>query len=280
MYKNTNEFFKEVAENKVTEIDTDNYIKYITKNYKYDWLLTFSKDIDDFINKYRYDLNKNLKATELYDYIQKLRYDEQTSDLYFKYEKSIYRYVRFEKRYKYIKFYRMYIDPIRHEFISPLIKRFSRSKDKKHISWKSFDHYEEVSLMYIKYRLKTIQHLKTKTDQLIEKYINPDINEKHQHIFVNNGLILFDYLMKNVVSEKRGRNTDIIFYYWKMYDTKGRKQFIHAKPEKFKRWLENESEYNYYISDWKTFEEVKTIDNKRHNAYAAALEWFKSQKLK
>lgn len=113
-----------------------------------------------------------------------------------------------------------------------------------------------------------IKHTSTQTEP----------KEQHTHIFRNNGFILFEYLMGNLLSKDKGRISDIIYFYWKMYDTKGRTQYIHVKPEPFKKWLEDDSKYEYSIIGWKTLGEVTTKDNKRHNSYTSALDWFKRQK--
>jgi hypothetical protein len=99
-------------------------------------------------------------------------------------------------------------------------------------------------------------------------------NPKYDNIFSNNGFILFDYILNNYVKpkDKRGRFSDIGFYYWKMYNSEN--QYIHQRPEAFKKWFFN----NY---DKEDIGRIKTLtnlkDTNRNIHYSTALDWFKTQ---
>lgn len=94
-------------------------------------------------------------------------------------------------------------------------------------------------------------------------------NPKHETIFCNNGFILFDHILNEYVKTKRGRLSDIHFFYWSMFKDK----FIHQRPERFKEWfLKNHDED---LGKIKTYNEVENPDRQKH--YSNALEWFKLQ---
>ena len=92
---------------------------------------------------------------------------------------------------------------------------------------------------------------------------------KHEHIFSNNGFELFEDILSEYVKPlgKRGRLTDIHYYYWKMHED----NFIHQRPEPFKTWF-----YVTYekedLGKIKTLHQVKNPDRDIH--YATALDWF------
>lgn len=100
-------------------------------------------------------------------------------------------------------------------------------------------------------------------------------NIDHKHIFLNNGFELFEYILETYITEKgkKGRFTDISFYYWKMVQSK----FIHQKPESFKRWF-FETYDKEDIGKMKTLAQCNTVDKKRDKHYSNSLEWFKQQK--
>jgi hypothetical protein len=59
--------------------------------------------------------------------------------------------------------------------------------------------------------------------------------EKHEHVFANDGFLLFNYILSKYISEGRGRKSDIAYYYWSMFnDTM---HYIHKRPEAFKEWF-------------------------------------------
>ena len=129
---------------------------------------------------------------------------------------------------------------------------------------KGSDHY----VIYIKEQsIELLRWLKTHST----KETQPTDKPKHDHIFANNGFVLFEHILNKYVSDKTGRQTDIIYYYWRLYN----ENYIHQRPEKFIFWYENK--YNEVLGQWKTIEQVQTQDNKRRNIYSSALDWLKRQ---
>lgn len=95
---------------------------------------------------------------------------------------------------------------------------------------------------------------------------------KHEHIFSNNGFILFEYILNKFVSQNRGRKTDIAFYYWSMYNDK--RKYIHQRPEQFKKWFFDTYD-NEDLGQLKTYENAK--NKNRLIMYSTALEWFNTK---
>lgn len=95
---------------------------------------------------------------------------------------------------------------------------------------------------------------------------------RHEHIFCNNGFELFEDILSEYVKPtgKKGRLSDIHYYYWKMYED----DFIHQRPERFKTWF-FETYEKEDLGKIKTLKEVENLDRKIH--YATALDWFKQQ---
>ena len=92
---------------------------------------------------------------------------------------------------------------------------------------------------------------------------------KHENIFAKNGFKLFEYILNNHVSEKRGRINDISFYYRKMFDDK----YIIQKIVPFLDWYCD-------LYDVETFkiQTINTVQNKSRNIhYSNSLNWFKLQ---
>lgn len=105
------------------------------------------------------------------------------------------------------------------------------------------------------------------------KNIPSEINEKHGHVFCNNGFILFEHLLnENYIRPKgvKGRYADISFFYRKMEADK----FINAGDEKFRLWFieENNEEFSKIIIS------NNTTDIVRRDNYIKAIDWFKLQK--
>jgi hypothetical protein len=122
---------------------------------------------------------------------------------------------------------------------------------------------------------KIIEFLEHKKETINSKHHNNPLelisDTKHDNIFSNNGFVLFDHIMANYVKVKRGRLSDIHFFYRSMYEDK----FIHQRPEQFKEWfLKNHDED---LGKIKTYNEVENSDRKKH--YSNALEWFKQQNI-
>jgi hypothetical protein len=98
------------------------------------------------------------------------------------------------------------------------------------------------------------------------------ISEQNAGMFSNNGFELFKHILNTYVKPigTSGRKSDLIFYFWKLYNNKP--QYIHQRPVKFFNWFE--SEYDEMTGQLKTFDKVKTIQRERD--FSLALEWFKS----
>lgn len=96
-------------------------------------------------------------------------------------------------------------------------------------------------------------------------------NPKHENIFCNNGFVLFEHILNEYIKPTKGRQTDLIFYYRKMYDNKP--QYIHQKPTEFFNWFERE--YDEVFGQLKTLSQVETPQ--RNKDYSRALNWFKQQ---
>jgi hypothetical protein len=97
------------------------------------------------------------------------------------------------------------------------------------------------------------------------------IKEPYGEIFSNNGFELFEYILNECVKpkEKIGRKSDLIYFYWEMYNSKP--QYIHQRPAPFFEWYEEK--YNETTGQLKTYDNVKT--DQRIKDYSTALEWFK-----
>lgn len=98
--------------------------------------------------------------------------------------------------------------------------------------------------------------------------------EKHENIFSNNGFVLFEHILNEYVKPlgKRGRLSDIHFFYWSMFNNKP--QLIHQRPERFKEWFSKNYD-NEDLGKIKTYVQVQDSDRKKH--YSNALDWFKTQ---
>jgi hypothetical protein len=97
------------------------------------------------------------------------------------------------------------------------------------------------------------------------------VKEKHGNIFNNNGFVLFEHILNQYVKVKRGRLSDMHYFYWSMFNDTNK--FIHQRPEPFKEWFSKT-----YIEDLgkiKTFKQVQNPDRDKH--YSNALDWFKTQ---
>lgn len=100
------------------------------------------------------------------------------------------------------------------------------------------------------------------------------IPELFGEVFCNNGFELFEHILNKYVSplNKRGRKSDLIFYYWALYYSKP--QYIHKRPTQFFIWFEEK--YNEMPGQLKTYEDLKKKDS-RVRDFSLALEWFKSK---
>lgn len=111
---------------------------------------------------------------------------------------------------------------------------------------------------------------KTPTVEIITKVFKEQFGE----IFANNGFKLFEHILSQYIKPKgkRGRQSDLIFYYWKMYDSET--QYIHQRPTKFFEWFDKT--YSETSGQLKTYSDVKT--DQREKDYSRALDWFKENK--
>lgn len=93
---------------------------------------------------------------------------------------------------------------------------------------------------------------------------------QHSTMFTNDGFELFEYILNNHITEKRGRINDISFYYWKMREDK----LIIQRPFPFVKWFVE----LYSVEDFqiKTLATVHNPDRLKH--YSNSLDWFKLQK--
>lgn len=99
------------------------------------------------------------------------------------------------------------------------------------------------------------------------------IPELFGEMFSNNGFELFEHILNKYVNplNTRGRKSDLIFYYWKLFNSEP--QYIHQRPTTFFNWFENK--YDEMTGQLKTFDKVKTIQ--RETDFSSAIEWFKSK---
>lgn len=98
--------------------------------------------------------------------------------------------------------------------------------------------------------------------------------DKHENVFSNNGFVLFEHILNEYVKPigKRGRLSDIHFFYWSMHNNKP--QLIHQRPERFKKWF-SETYNEEDLGKIKILGDVEDNDRKKH--YSNALDWFKTQ---
>jgi len=99
------------------------------------------------------------------------------------------------------------------------------------------------------------------------------IKEPYGEVFANNGFQLFEHILNEYVKskDKRGRKSDLIYFYWEMYNSTP--QYIHQKPEAFFTWFDRE--YSETSGQLKVYDNVKTDQRKKD--YSTALEWFKEK---
>jgi len=100
------------------------------------------------------------------------------------------------------------------------------------------------------------------------------IKEPYGEMFSNNGFELFEHILSEHVKpiNKKGRKSDLIYFYWEMYNSKT--QYIHQRPESFFKWFSKK--YNETTGQLKTYDNVKT--DQRIKDYSTALDWFKTVK--
>jgi hypothetical protein len=152
------------------------------------------------------------------------------------------------------------------DYIEPVVKNETTDVEKEC----GYDLSIEMIKQRLSSYLKIIEFLETKKTKL-ETDIKTEA-PRHEHIFCNNGFELFEDILSEYVKPigKKGRLSDIHYYYWKMYED----DFIHQRPERFKTWF-----FEIYekedLGKIKTLKEVENLDRNIH--YETALGWFKQQ---
>lgn len=104
--------------------------------------------------------------------------------------------------------------------------------------------------------------------------VEKPISKNYSEIFSNNGFVLFEYILANYVKAKgeKGRMSDLIYFYWKMYNQNKTPQYIHRKPTDFFKWFDEK--YIETSGQLKTLQYVTTVNREKY--YSLALDWFKS----
>lgn len=152
------------------------------------------------------------------------------------------------------------------DYIEPVVKNEATDVEKEC----GYDLRIEMIKQRLSSYLKIIEFLETKKTKL-ETDLKTEA-PRHEHIFCNNGFELFEDILSEYVKPtgKKGRLSDIHYYYWKMYED----DFIHQRPERFKTWF-FETYEKEDLGKIKTLKEVENLDRNIH--YETALGWFKQQ---
>lgn len=238
MFKNTNDFFDLVREGNVSQIDIQEFIYKKTKKHKKDKLITFLNDIEFYLF-----VEKENLLTEI------------TPEMW-------------EEKHNY---YEAKGEKIPFKEVDNLLKKLKEKKGIDNSNEPDKIRYYCKEELFFPYEFFCIYQLRTYVKNLIQK---TQENPKHENIFSNNGFVLFEHILNEYVKPigKRGRLSDIHFFYWSMHNNKP--QLIHQRPERFKEWFfENYNEEN--LGKIKTLKEVEDPDRKKH--YSNALDWFKTQ---
>jgi len=243
MFKSTSEFFEEVTEGHVNQLDIINYIESITDNHNVDKLNALSLDLD-------------LHIFDLEGFLYNTLTKEEEENMIEEYKKS-------GKELP-------YTEVPNHKF---LWKKSDGIKDENQPKTIRILNKEEV---FYPYELIHIKQLNDHIRELISERTNQEKNPKHNHIFANYGFLLFEHIMENHIEPfDRGWKTKLSFYYWKMLED----NYIHQRPEKFKKWFieefQNGNNEVHQIDKMKTLSQVNNYDRLRN--YSRALDWFKQQ---
>ncbi len=252
MFKDTKDFFNKLqtvctdAVN-VTEIDKQNYIYKITSQHNIDKLYTLRDDLIEHITILEWNFEDNLTRLDI---IEKAKYWEEIGKKLPLWSDDYY--------------YNDYDD------FKKELESFPEKAKEKLFGYIGNDIHVNVNLLFaeeIKDDRGYLNELEVYINQLINKHTN--INTKHDNVFANNGFILFEHILTEYVAKNRGRQSDISYYYHRMFNDK----YIHQKPFSFSRWYSDI--YDKDISKLKTLEQVK--NQNRYNNYSTALAWFKHQ---
>lgn len=237
MFKNTNDFFDLVRTGNVSEIDTHEFIYKKTKKHNIDKLKTLLKDI------------------EFYLFVEK---DFLIGDITPK---------MWEEKHNY---YKEKGESIPMEKKENLMKSINKKRGIDVTKEPDYIHYYDEEKLFFPLEFWCIYELQRYVEKLIKT--SKIINSKHDNIFSNNGFVLFEHILKEYVKTKRGRLSDIHFFYWSMYNSKP--QYIHQRPERFREWFFDN--YNEELGQIKQPYRIETPDRLKH--YSNALDWFKTQK--
>jgi hypothetical protein len=157
----------------------------------------------------------------------------------------------------------------------PVIEKFNKSHkninkniSEKELNIELFNYDKYLKAKRDKIYFDLVNELNT---ELIEVKTNQIASPKHEKIFCNNGFVLFEYILKEYVRLAKGRQTDLLFYYWKMYDNEP--QYIHQRPTDFFIWFDKE--YSEISGQLKTYDNVKTPQKEKD--FSNSLDWFKLQ---
>lgn len=236
MYKTTNDFFDLVRTGNVSEIDIQEFVYKKTKKHNIEKLKTLLKDIEFYLFVEKEFLISEITPemwTEKHNY-----YKEKGKEMPFE------------------------------EFENIMIKLKAKKGIDTSNEPKYYRYYNHEKIFF-PYEFFCIYQLGNYIGKLIDN--DNESNFKHEHIFSNNGFILFEHILNNYVKSGRGRKSDIAFFYWKMFNDKN--HFIHQRPESFKNWFF--STYNNEdLGKLKTYDMVKNPN--RIKDYSTAIEWFKT----
>jgi hypothetical protein len=236
MFSNTNDFFEEVVIGNATVIDIKNYVKKISDNHNLENIKTILNDLEFFKYTYLEEIESKI-TTELIN--KKINdYDLKGIEL-----------------------------PIREHknHINISLNKKNGNKNLDEVS-KNLD----LEKMFYTHELFTLNQLENYLKSLIKPKV---FKPKHENIFSNNGFVLFEHILNEYVKpiNSKGRQTDLIFYHRKMYETKP--QYIHQKPTDFFIWFDNE--YEETTGQLKTLLQVE--NPQRNKDFSNALNWFKLQ---
>lgn len=291
MFNNTNEFFEKVAGDFLPNIDIENYIRLISEDYNSDHLVTIQTDLKTFTELYIEELRRDIWVESLYHFFthpirKKLTVEELKMVQLFQKEcrkmgSNNIKGVNFWKRS--LRKYALSLESKKKalEKMEDLYDKLDEQEIKDRIDNRDevnttlLDNYvEKVTTIYINYKTKNLQKLSCLINEKIEEKTKPNKDPKHKHIFANDGFKLFDYIMKKYVDGKDGRYELISFFYWKMYNDDN--HYIHQRPERFKYWFLNESDYKEKIGKLKSETQLsQKKDTERNASYSEALDWFR-----
>ena len=239
MFKNTNEFFEEVAKKELLKIDIENYLMQVTNNYNLDKLNLLIEDLNSFMDSRYSSYLKQFTFDEILEMTEKVK--EAGEDPY------------------------NYPD-----FIKDDVKLFNKVKKSPVDSRWFIDPYKVFGFDYEIYMMN-ISKLKTKIISTRDKQISAETHSIHDHIFANNGFKLFELLLENYIGViGKGRHMDINYFYRRMRKDK----YISVSATEFRNWYNDVYKENYQL---KTEIETKTGDNKRFNNYSFASSQFKKK---